>query len=140
MKRIIAAVWLLASTAWGFSPIYAEPPGIPVATYGGQGGLEVSEKTLDAYHNEMSLFYSESAYLRHNIREKIHLFANLLTDPDTDKDEIMALQREIQVQTNELQARELSFRWDLHNRFPELATNKYRSCLGAATGTRGAGR
>ncbi|MFO7606042.1 MAG: hypothetical protein R6W72_07070 [Desulfurivibrionaceae bacterium] len=140
MKRIIAAVWLLASTAWGFSPIYAETPGIQVSTYGGRGSLEISEKTLDAYHIEMSAFYSESAYLRHSIREKIHLFANLLASPDTDKGEIMALQREIQMQSNELQTRELSFRWDLHSRFPELATDKYRGCLGAATGTRGAGR
>lgn len=140
MKRMIAAVWLLALTALAVSPVYAETNEIPVAAYGSQGSIGVNEETLDAYHDEMVAFYRESADLRHNIWEKLHLFATLLTDPATGKEEIMALQREIQVLTNDLQTRELSFRWDLNSRFPELATDKYRGCLGAATGTRGPGR
>ena len=64
----------------------------------------------------------------------------MLTNPDTTKAEVLTIQQEIQVLTSELQREELSFRWDLNSQFPELATDKYRGCLGAATGSIGPGR
>jgi hypothetical protein len=140
MKQMIVAVWLLFAAALGIPPIYAETQKIPVTSPDGQSRMEVDQETLNAYHDEMVEFYRDNADLRHTIWEKIHLFADLLTKFATDKEEILALQREIQELNNQLQNKELSFRWDLHNRFPELSGDKYRGCLGAATGTRGPGR
>ncbi|MDF1576909.1 MAG: hypothetical protein P1P81_00510 [Desulfobulbales bacterium] len=142
MRRMLAAAWLLAFFITGpmISPCTAETRKIPFSYYDGSRQIEIDKETLDAYHDEMTRFYTNSADLRHAIREKIDLFAKLLTEADTDKEEIMMIQQEIQALTGELQRAELSFRWDLNRRFPELATDKYRSCLGAATGTRGPGR
>jgi|GEM_PF-6382812 len=140
MKKIIFVVWLLCLTVWTISPVHAEQQKITVSYSANQAPIEVEKETLDAYHDEMARFYRESADLRNNIWEKVHLFANLLADPGTGKDEILSLQEEIQELTNELQRQELSFRWDLNNLYPELAIDKYRGCLGAATGTRGPGR
>ncbi len=113
---------------------------IPISYYDDQRQIMVDEKTLNAYHNEMTKFYRDSADLRHDIWRKTHLFARLLSDPDTTKTKALAIQQEIQVLTSELQREELSFRWDLNSQFPELATDKYRGCLGAATGSIGPGR
>jgi len=140
MKKIIVVVWLLFLTVRTISPVYAEQQKVTVNYSANHSQIEVKGETLDAYHDEMARFYRESADLRNNIWEKVHLFANLLADPGTGKDEILSLQEEIQQLTNELQRQELSFRWDLNNLYPELAIDKYRGCLGAATGTRGPGR
>ncbi len=140
MKKFIIATSLLALTGWVLLPIGAASTEIPISYYDDQRQVMVDEQTLNDYHDEMAIFYSNSAELRHDIWEKIHLFATMLTNPGTTKAEALTIQLEIQVMTNELQKEELSFRWDLNSRFPELATDKYRGCLGAATGSRGPGR
>ena len=140
MKKFLIATSLLALTGWGVLPVGAEPAKIPISYYDDQRQVMVEEKTLNAYHDEIAKFYSDSADLRHDIWEKTHLFARLLTYPDTTKAEVLTIQQEIQVLTNELQREELSFRWDLNSRFPELATDKYRGCLSSATGSIGPGR
>ena len=140
MKKFLIATSLLALTGWGVLPVGAEPAMIPISYYDDQRQVMVDEKTLNAYHDEMAKFYQDSADLRHDIWEKTHLFAKLLTYPDTTKAEALTIQQEIQVLTSELQREELSFRWDLNSQFPELATDKYRGCLGAATGSIGPGR
>ncbi len=140
MKKFLIATSLLALTGWGVLPVGAEPAMIPISYYDDQRQVMVDEKTLNAYHDEMAKFYQDSADLRHDIWEKSHLFARMLTYPDTTKAEVLTIQQEIQVLTSELQREELSFRWDLNSQFPELATDKYRGCLGAATGSIGPGR
>jgi hypothetical protein len=140
MKKFFIATSLLALTGWGVLPVGAEPAMIPISYYDDQRQVMVEEKTLNAYHDEMAKFYQDSADLRHDIWEKTHLFARMLTYPDTTKAEVLTIQQEIQVLTSELQREELSFRWDLNSQFPELATDKYRGCLGAATGSIGPGR
>ena len=140
MKKFLIATSLMALTCWVVLPIGAASTMIPVSPYDDQRPVMVDEQTLNDYHDEMARFYRNSAELRHDIWETIHLFASLLSTPDTTKQEALAIQQEIMAMTNELQREELSFRWDLNSRFPELATDKYRGCLGAATGSRGPGR
>ncbi|MEN8134663.1 MAG: hypothetical protein ABFS18_03890 [Thermodesulfobacteriota bacterium] len=140
MKKFLVATLVLALAGWDVVQIGAKPAMTPLSYDDGQPQVMIDEQTLDAYHDEMARFYSNSADLRHEIWGKVHLFATLLTNPETSKAEILAIQQEIQVMTNELQSKELSFRWDLNSQFPGLATDKYRGCLGAATGTRGPGR
>lgn len=140
MNKFLSATVLLALIGWGTFPVGAEPAKIPISYYDDQRQVMVDEETLNAYHSEIARFYQDSAELRHQIWEKSHLFANMLIDPATSKEEILAVQQEIQTMTNELQREELSFRWDLHNQFPELATDRYRGCLSAATGSIGPGR
>ncbi len=140
MKKFLIATSLMTLTYGFFLPISAVAAMVPISNYDDQRQLLVDEQTLNDYHDEMAGFYSNSADLRHDIWQKIHLFADMLTNPDTTKEEVLAIQQEIQVLSNELQRKELSFRWDLNSRYPELATDKYRGCLGAATGSRGPGR
>jgi hypothetical protein len=140
MKKLLITTSLITLTCLGVLPIGAASTMVPTSHYDDQRQVMVNEQTLNDYHDEMARFYSSSAELRHDIWGKIHLFADLLANPDTTKAEVLTLQQEIQVMNNELQGEELSFRWDLNSRFPELATDKYRGCLGAATGSRGPGR
>lgn len=137
MDKFIIATILLALTVL---PAGAGQGKIPIDYYDDQRQIMVEEETLNAYHDEIARFYRETADLRHQIWEKSHLFARLLTDPDSSKDNALALQHEIQLMTNTLQREELSFHWDLNNHFPELATDRYRGCLSGATGTIGPGR
>jgi hypothetical protein len=139
MKIFLIAASLLALTAVGISPGDAEEK-IATGYLGDQNQALVDENILGAYHDEMVKFYQNSLGLRHDIWGKINLFAIQLADTETDKEEVLATQREIQELNNQLQREELSFRWDLNSQFPELATDKYRGCLGAATGSRGPGR
>ena len=103
MKKFLIATSLLALTGWGVLPVGAEPAMIPISYYDDQRQVMVDEKTLNAYHDEMAKFYQDSADLRHDIWEKTHLFARMLTYPDTTKVEVLAIQQEIQVLTSELQ-------------------------------------
>ena len=140
MNKFLIATTLLALTGWGVLPVDAEQAKIPISYYDDQHQVMVDEETLNAYHDEIARFYRASADLRHLIWERSHLFAKLLTNPDTNKVEVLTLQQEIQLMTSELQREELSFRWDLNSQFPELATDKYRGCLASATGSIGPGR
>ena len=140
MKKFLIVTSLMSLTCLLFLPIIATSTMVPISNYDDQRQLMVDEQTLNDYHDEMAQFYRNSAALRHDIWGKIHLFAAMLTNPDSTKQEVLTIQQEIQVLTNELQRQELSFRWDLNSRFPELTTDKYRGCLGAATGSRGPGR
>lgn len=140
MKRLLIAIVLIHLTGWGVLPVGAESGLVPISSYNEQQQMMVDEQVLNDYHDELAKFYSKHAELRHEIWQKIHLFASMLTNPDTTKAEALAIQQEIQMLTNALQVEELSFRWDLSSMFPELATDKYRGCLGAATGTRGPSR
>lgn len=140
MNKVPIATALLVLTVFCGLPINAESGEIPLSHYDGQQQVMVDEETLNAYHNEIAIFYKDSDELRHQIWEKSHLFARLLTNPDTSKTTIMDLQQEIQLLTVELQKEELSFHWDLNAQFPQLATDRYRNCLSAATGTIGPGR
>ena len=140
MNKFLMATALLVLTGWSVLPVGAEPNMIQISYYDDQRQGMVDEVTLNAYHDEMARFYRDSADLRHQIWEKSHLFAKLLTNPDTSKATVLSLQQEIQFMTNELQREELSFRWDLNSQFPELATDKYRGCLSTATGSIGPGR
>lgn len=139
MKRLLVAIVLIALTGWGVLLGGAESGLVPISSYNDQQVM-VDEQVLSDYHDELARFYSKNAELRHEIWEKIHQFASVLTNPDATKAEALAIQQEIQMMTNVLQVEELSFRWDLNSLFPELATDKYRGCLGAATGTRGPSR
>lgn len=136
MKKLLVVAVVIALTGWGGLPVGAESVLVPISSYNEQQVM-VDERVLNDYHDELARFYSKNAELRHEIWEKIHLFASMLTNPDSTKVEALAIQQEIQMMTNALQVEELSFRWDLNSLFPELATDKYRGCLGAATGTRG---
>ncbi len=140
MKKFLIATSFMTLNCLIYLPISAASTNVPISSYYEQEQLMVDEQTLNAYHDEMARFYTNSADLRHDIWERIHLFADMLTNPDTTKEEVLAIQHEIQLLANDLQRKELSFRWDLNSRFPELATDKYRGCLGAATGSRGPGR
>lgn len=139
MKKFVVVAVVIALAGWGVLPVGAEAILVPISSYNEQQVM-VDERVLNDYHDELARFYSKNAELRHEIWEKIHLFASMLTNPDSTKAEALTIQQEIQMMTNVLQVEELSFRWDLDSLFPELATDKYRGCLGAATGTRGPGR
>ena len=139
MKQLFVAIFLISLTGWGVLPVGAESVLVPISSYNEQQVM-VDERVLNDYHDELARFYRKNAELRHEIWEKTHVFAAMLTNPDATKAEALAIQQEIQMMTNVLQVEELSFRWDLNSLFPELATDKYRGCLGAATGTRGPSR
>jgi hypothetical protein len=140
--KILAAIvfWGTVLTILMRSPCFADSRNVPISSYNHLNQITVNEETLNAYSDEIKQFYTVSSGLRHLIWEKIHLFAEVLADPDASKEDLLALQAEIQELNNKLQKQELSFRWDLGQHFPEMATDKYRGCLGAATGTRGPGR
>jgi hypothetical protein len=140
MKKFLVAATFLALTSGGILTAGAAAEKAPISYFGGQDQALVDENRLNAYHDELVKYYQNSTGLRHDIWEKIHLFASQLADPETAKEEVVATQQDIQELNNELEREELSFRWDLNSRFPDLATDKYRGCLGAATGTRGPGR
>jgi hypothetical protein len=141
MKKFFVAFSLLALTCWGILPVDAASTLVPISDYeDDQHQVMVDVQAFNDYHDEMARFYSNTTDLRHDIWDKIHLFTTMLTNPETTKAEALSIQQEIQIMNNELQSKELSFRWDLNSQFPELATDKYRGCLGSATGSRGPGR
>lgn len=140
MHRLIFATALLAIIGWISLPGGAKSAKIPISNYDINHQIMVDEAILDNYHEEIAGFYKTSAAVRQHIWEKSRLFAKLLTDPETSKASIMTMQREIQQMTIKLQREELSFRWDLNNKFPEMATDRYRGCLSSSTGSIGPGR
>lgn len=98
----------------------------------------VDENKQKVYDEEMAKHYSASAEQRQAIVVKQHEIATLLVDPKTSKDALIEKQKELQELMNTLQRDELSFRWDLRQKYPEMASDIYGGCLAPAAGYGGA--
>jgi len=99
----------------------------------------VDEETLKAYDEEMEKHSKDTANQRQDILVKQHEMATLLINRKTTKDELMGKQKELQGLMNAWQQEELSFRWDIHKKYPEMTPDVYGGCLGTAAGNGGAG-
>lgn len=139
MKKVAAgmAVLLLAvmvSASGNADPeYYGMGPGMMTHMYG-DSPSEVDKEKVEKYQEKIEKQFEGTADLRQNIWVKQHEMATLLASPKTSKQELLEKQKELQKLMNELQQKELAFRWELDKEFPEMASDMYGGCYGPAMG------
>jgi hypothetical protein len=145
MKKLLTTVGLLAIMSWAAYPASAERyegyrmgPEMMGQGYGERYRSSADEGKLKAYDEEMEKHYKSTASQRQEILVKQHEMATLLINTKTTKDELMEKQKELQGLMNTLQREELSFRWDIHKKYPEMSPDVYGGCLEPAAGSGGA--
>lgn len=141
MKKLLIVTALLVITSWISLPALAEQyegyrmgPGMMGQRYSASQRSSVDEATQKAYDEEMAKHYANTADQRQDILVKQHEMATLLVKTKTTKEELLDKQKELQDLMNSLQREELSFRWDLHKKYPQMAPDVYGGCLGPAAG------
>lgn len=93
---------------------------------GEQPDTKISKEIYEAWEKH----YQDTAKLRENIWIKRHEMATLLADPKTEKEELLKKQAELQKLVNELQRKQLIFRWELRQKYPQQAPDPYGGCYG----------
>lgn len=145
MKKLLIISLFLAMTSWAVLPAAADRhegyrmgPGMMEREYGVRQRSSLDEDKLKAYDEEMEEHYKNTTSQRQEILVKQHEMATLLINPKTTKDVVLDKQKELQNLMNSFQRQELSFRWDIYKKYPELTPDMYGGCLGLVTGYRGA--
>ena len=146
MKKMLVTVGLVLMTSLMVLPALAQQcekdrtgPGMMEQGYSASPRSFVDEETLKAYDEEMEKHDKDTANQRLDILVKQHEMATLLINPKTTKDELMVKQKELQGSMNAWQQAELSFRWDIHKKYPEMTPDVYGGCLASAAGNGGNG-
>lgn len=146
MKKLLTTVGILTLMNLMVLPVLAQQyqgygmgPGMMGQGYNSAQRSSVDEETQKAYDGEMEKHYKATADQRQEIVVKQHEIATLLVNSKTTKDELINKQKEMQELMNVMQRDELSFRWDLHQKYPEMAPDLYRGCLAPAAGYGGPG-
>lgn len=158
MKKLFVTVSLLLLSAITGLPALANPyggyngmmgpemmgqgmmgPGMMGPGYGDFQGMPVDEAKLKAYREEIAKHYKDTAEQRREIAVKQHEMATLLIKTTTTKKELLEKQKELQALMNGMQREELSFRWDIREKYPEMTQDMYGGCLGPAAGFGGVG-
>jgi len=81
----------------------------------------------------------ETEALRRDILSKRHEMAAMLTNPESKLDDLLKKQEKLQKLTNELQRRDLIFRWNFFKKHPEISPDMQRGCIQMLTGMGGQG-
>jgi Skp family chaperone for outer membrane proteins len=132
MAVLVLAIMVSASGN-AESEYYGMGPGMMGHMYG-EPTSEADKEKVESYRKEVEKQLEDTADLRQNIWVKQHEMSTLLASPKTSKKELLEKQKELQKLMNELQRKELAFRWELDKKFPEMAPDMYGGCYGPAMG------
>lgn len=148
MKKILITASLLLLTSIVVLPAMAGPYERPsrmmgsemmMDSYRGSQQTPVDEEKMKAYNEEFAKHHIDIADQQREIIVKRHEMAILLLKTTTTKEELLEKQKELQGLMNALQSEMLSFRWEMNKKYPDMAPDIYRGCLGSGAGFGGAG-
>ena len=132
LRMYVGAMMMLGLMA---TPVAAQQTTAPPMSEQQQQALQAGTEREQEYRQAWQQHMEETRDLRHEIAVKQHEMATMLVKPEeTSEQELLAQQKEIQKLQNELQRKQLAFRWKMRQQYPEVATDIYGGCFAPAMG------